>query len=88
MKLWLIVPTGCTPAQLVSALNSEDQGTLNLVNNLFSLPDHFLDAATDYSGISYNKTRGDTPGVGTGSIPGSKECLARCSKEAARRRRF
>lgn len=72
---------GCTPAQLVSALNDEDQGTQNMVNSLMGLPQRILDPATGYSGVDYDKLRGDMPEVGTGSIYGNKECIERCQAQ-------
>jgi len=69
---------GCENAQLVSALNNEDQGTHNVANGLFSMPPELLAAALGYSGVNINQTAGGIPGVGTGSVYGNKECLARC----------
>jgi oxalate decarboxylase/phosphoglucose isomerase-like protein (cupin superfamily) len=73
--------TECDNAQLISALNDEDSGTLNLVNGLMGLPDVMLDPAFGYSlPNGFNDTRSDMPPVGTGSIYGDKACLARCRK--------
>ncbi|KAH7323450.1 RmlC-like cupin domain-containing protein [Rhexocercosporidium sp. MPI-PUGE-AT-0058] len=68
--------TGCTNATLVSALNSEDQGTLNLLNSLYMFPDDLVKAS--YGGGDFGAAASGIPPVGTGSIVGSAECLAAC----------
>ncbi|GAB7347631.1 hypothetical protein MBLNU459_g4501t1 [Dothideomycetes sp. NU459] len=78
--------TGCTNAQLVSALNNEDQGTTNVGNNLFQLPADLVNAAFGYSDIDNNGTQAAMPAIGTGSFPGTKACLARCAAANATRR--
>ena len=70
--------TGCTNAQLVSALNNEDQGTMN-IGNVFNLPADLVNAAFGYQDISTNETRDSIPPIGTGAGFGVKECLARCA---------
>lgn len=74
-----VFPLGCDNAQLVSALNNEDQGTTNIGNNLFLLPADLVNAAFGYSNVDNNATQAAMPGVGTGSTWGTKECLARCA---------
>jgi hypothetical protein len=78
--------SGCDNAQLVSALNTEDTGTLNVANSLFSMPPALLNAALGYANVDLNATAAAIPAVGTGSIRGSKECLARCEKKYRPRR--
>ncbi|KAH9211731.1 spherulin-1A [Leptodontidium sp. 2 PMI_412] len=68
--------TGCTNATLISALNSEDQGTLNLLNSLYMFPDDLVKAS--YGGEDSGPAASGIPPVGTGSIVGSAECLAAC----------
>lgn len=68
----------CTNTQLVSALNSDDTGTHNVANGLFSLPANFLQAVFGDSIGSFNSTKGSIPAVGSGSIYGDKACIARC----------
>lgn len=67
---------GCTNATLISALNSEDTGTTNLLNALFQLPGGMVDAAFGANGTaSYG---GSVPAIGSGSAMGSAECRAKC----------
>jgi Cupin len=70
--------TGCTNAQLVSALNSDDSGTNNIANSLFSLPPDLLNAAFGYNNIDVNGTRNSIQPIGTGAAWGSQQCLAKC----------
>ncbi|KAI9875146.1 MAG: hypothetical protein M1830_008825 [Pleopsidium flavum] len=70
-------PEGCENAQLVSALANEDQGTHNVANGLFNLPSDLVSVALGYSG-QVNQSANAIPGVGTGSIAGTKECLEAC----------
>ncbi|KAI9878372.1 MAG: hypothetical protein M1830_001077 [Pleopsidium flavum] len=76
-SLHTMVNTGCENAQLVSALANEDQGTHNVANGLFNLPSDLVGVALGYSG-QVNQSANAIPGVGTGSIAGTKECLAAC----------
>lgn len=78
-KLVLTLSTGCEPAQLVSALNNEDQGTNN-VGNVFTagFPIDLVNAAWGYQNIDGAKIAAGIPSPGTGANPGSKECLAQC----------
>ncbi|KXH67779.1 spherulin-1A [Colletotrichum salicis] len=72
--------TGCGNATLISALDSDDTGTLNILNGLFKLPNYMVQTA--FGGDSgSNGTEGSgshVPDIGTGSALGSEECLARC----------
>ncbi|KAK1462393.1 spherulin-1A, partial [Colletotrichum cuscutae] len=71
---------GCGYATLISALDSDDTGTLSILNGLFKLPNDMVQAA--FGGISRSKSSEGSgnrvPGVGTGAALGSEECLARC----------
>jgi hypothetical protein len=68
---------GCENAQLVSALNSDDTGTMNLANAFFSLPANFTQTIL---GPDANvQAMGDhVPPVGTGSVYGPEQCIAAC----------
>ncbi|KAB5532670.1 RmlC-like cupin domain-containing protein [Coniochaeta sp. 2T2.1] len=68
--------TGCGNSTLISALNSDDTGTTNLLNALFNLPDFMVAAAfgTD-NATSFGAS---VPAVGTGAALGSAECRAKC----------
>jgi hypothetical protein len=72
---------GCGNATLVSALNSEDAGTHNILNGLFGLPRDLVWAA--FGGnpavMNISAIAAMIPAVGTGSIIGSAECLAACA---------
>ncbi|KAA6413044.1 MAG: spherulin-1A [Lasallia pustulata] len=72
--------TGCTNAQLVSALSSEDPGTHNIANGLFGLPLDLVNVALGGTD-NVNETAQSIPGVGTGSISGTAACLARCKAQ-------
>lgn len=71
--------TGCTNAQLVSALNNEDQGTLNLGYGLQNLPEDLVNAGMGYQNVSTSDTLANIWPIGTGSNYGPKECLAKCA---------
>ncbi|KAF2012322.1 RmlC-like cupin [Aaosphaeria arxii CBS 175.79] len=74
---------GCENAQLISALNSEDPGTLNHINALFLFPPDIVEAAfgaqrSASDGFDVRTLGRDVPGVGTGAVMGSRECMRRC----------
>jgi hypothetical protein len=71
---------GCGNATLVSALNSEDAGTHNILNGLFGLPSDLVRAAFGGNPMVMNISAiaAMIPAVGTGSIIGSAACLAAC----------
>jgi len=69
--------TGCENAQLVSALSSDDTGTLNVANAFFSLPSDIIGTVMGTQ-VNINATEQTIPTVGTGSNAGSEACLARC----------
>ncbi|KAK4926932.1 hypothetical protein LTR66_000885 [Elasticomyces elasticus] len=85
-SMHMMMNIGCENAQLVSALNSEDAGTMNFGNGIFAdgFPADLVNAALGYQDLANNHTAAGIPAVGTGSVYGTKECLARC---AARKRR-
>jgi len=62
---------------LISALSSEDPGTHNLANGLFGLPLDLVNVALGGK-VDVNAVKKAIPAVGTGSIAGTAECLARC----------
>lgn len=73
---------GCENAQLVSALSSEDQGTVNILNNLFNIPDaDLINAAFGNQGFDANDTASGIPSIGTGSDNGPESCRAKCAAQ-------
>lgn len=68
---------GCENAQLVSALNSDDTGTMNLANAFFSLPANFTEPILG-PGSNVQAMRDHVPAVGTGSNYGPEQCIAAC----------
>lgn len=73
--------TGCDNAQLVSALSSEDTGTMNLVNGLYQFGDEDADlvnAAFGYQNVVGKGSEGKVPAVGSGLVFGKKQCLEKC----------
>lgn len=70
--------TGCTNAQLVSALSNTDAGTHNIANALFQMPQSILNAAfgNPKNGVKVNAA--NIPAPGTGAIYGDDACLAAC----------
>ena len=68
----------CEPAQLVSALSDEDQGTSTLLNNLFRLPPEFVQAAFGNPGLDVNATAQSIPPIASNGILGSYECRKAC----------
>jgi hypothetical protein len=71
-------PTGCENAQLVSALDSDDPGTLN-IGQVFAngFPFELVNAAFGQNLASDDVMSKITP-VGTGSNWGPESCLKRC----------
>ncbi|KAF1963401.1 spherulin-1A [Byssothecium circinans] len=70
---------GCENAYLISALNSDDTGTLNILNGLWSMPQDMMRAAFgNPDGFNAQDLGRGIPSPGTGSVVGSAECLARC----------
>jgi quercetin dioxygenase-like cupin family protein len=75
--------TECTNATLISALNSEDTGTQNFATALWELPDDMIQAAFGNYGAFNNISaiRAKIPAIGTGSVIGSAQCVARCKSQ-------
>ena len=70
--------TGCDNAFLVSALNSDDPGTLNILNGLWQMPQDIVRAAFGNSNVNVQDMGSRVPAVSYGAALGSAECLARC----------
>ncbi|KAF2640052.1 RmlC-like cupin [Massarina eburnea CBS 473.64] len=78
---------GCDNAYLVSALNSEDTGTLNILNGLWSMPQDMVRAAFGNANIDVSDLSHKIPDPGTGSVLGSAECIDRCKLDSHNRRK-
>lgn len=80
MELTDICDIECTNATLISALNSADTGTQNLVNALFQMPSELVKAGFGGYGnkLDFDDVVKNVPAVGTGAILGSAECRKRC----------
>ncbi|KAH6644045.1 RmlC-like cupin domain-containing protein [Boeremia exigua] len=72
---------GCEPALLLSALNSDDSGTLNALNGVWAFPDMMKQAAFGDQNFDSAKMGKGIPDVGTGAVRGSYECRKRCGIE-------
>ncbi|KPI44539.1 Spherulin-1A [Cyphellophora attinorum] len=68
---------GCENAQLISALNSDDTGTMNLANAFFSLPANFTQTILGPD-ANLQALGGNVPAVGTGAAAGPEACIAAC----------
>ncbi|MCJ1297880.1 hypothetical protein MMC08_000668 [Hypocenomyce scalaris] len=79
-SLHTMVNTGCTNAQLVSALSNDDAGTHQVANGLFGLPLDLVNVALGLSD-NVNQTAQSIPAVGTGAISGTAACLAKCAAQ-------
>ncbi|OQO01828.1 hypothetical protein B0A48_12301 [Cryoendolithus antarcticus] len=77
-SMHMMVNNGCDNAQLVSALSSEDAGTLN-IGQVFTngFPSTLVNAAFSQNLASDDVKAKMTP-VGTGSNWGTDECLKKC----------
>jgi hypothetical protein len=69
---------GCDNAFLVSALNSDDPGTLNILTGLWQMPNDIVRAAFGDDGFNVQDTGSRVPPVSFGADMGSPECRARC----------
>lgn len=59
-----------------------------MINSLFKLPADLVKAGFGGSStgwLNHEQIARDIPGVGTGSILGSAECVARCKKAGSKR---
>lgn len=72
---------GCENAQLISALNSDDAGTLNVANSFFSLPQNISGTILG-GGVNISDINGKVPDPGTGANYGPHECLVTCAGRA------
>jgi oxalate decarboxylase/phosphoglucose isomerase-like protein (cupin superfamily) len=68
---------GCENAQLISALNSDDTGTMNLANAFFSLPANITGPILG-AGVNAQAIMNNVPDVGTGAAFGPEQCIAAC----------
>ncbi|KAF1848344.1 RmlC-like cupin [Cucurbitaria berberidis CBS 394.84] len=68
----------CEPALLLSALNSDDSGTDNIMPSLWTVPQDIIRAGLGNPTINTEDLGKDIPKVGTGAIMGSAECQQRC----------
>ncbi|KAI4622359.1 uncharacterized protein J4E88_009130 [Alternaria novae-zelandiae] len=78
-SLHMMQNNDCEPALLLSALNSDDSGTLNILPSLWSVPQDVISAG--FGDASFNPASiGEMiPEVGTGAIIGSAECKKKCN---------
>jgi hypothetical protein len=72
-------PLGCEEALLLSSLNSDDSGTLNILPSLWTVPADIIQAGFNDPTINTADLGRDIPEVGTGAIIGSDECKKRCN---------
>jgi hypothetical protein len=63
---------------LLSALNSEDSGTLNILPALWQVPQDIIQAGFGDFSINTQDLGKNIPLIGTGAIIGSAECRKRC----------
>ncbi|CAO2654375.1 Nn.00g111080.m01.CDS01 [Neocucurbitaria sp. VM-36] len=68
----------CEPALLISALNSDDSGTLNILPSLWTVPQDIIQAGFGDFALNTEDLGRYIPEVGTGAIIGSAECQQRC----------
>jgi hypothetical protein len=69
---------GCEPSLLLSSLNSDDSGTLNILPSLWNFPTDIIQAGFHDPTINTADLGRSIPEVGTGAIIGSEECKKRC----------
>jgi len=72
---------GCEDAQLICSFNSEDPGSNNLVNAFFTMPPNITQTILG-AGVDIQTAAGQIPGVGTGAIAGSEQCLKACATKS------
>jgi hypothetical protein len=78
MQILLTTPTDCEPALLLSALNSDDSGTLNILPSLWTVPQDVIGAGFGDASFNTDSVGQLIPAVGTGAIIGSAECKKKC----------
>ncbi|KAF9696739.1 hypothetical protein EKO04_005419 [Ascochyta lentis] len=71
----------CEPALLLSALSSDDSGTLNALNGLMTVPSDMVQASFGDENLDTAQLGKGVPDVGTGAVRGSPACLKRCGIE-------
>lgn len=70
--------TDCEDAQLVCSFNSEDPGTMNVANAFFDMPVNITQTILG-ADVDVQAVDSQIPGVGSGSIDGSEQCLKACA---------
>ncbi|KAF2115297.1 RmlC-like cupin domain-containing protein [Lophiotrema nucula] len=76
---------GCENAQLISALDTADTGTTNVLNAMFdNIPQEILAASFGIPDFNVEEMKKGVAGVGTGSVMGSYECQKRCGIEGGK----
>ncbi|KNG44313.1 RmlC-like cupin [Stemphylium lycopersici] len=77
-SLHMMQNNNCEPALLISSLNSDDGGTLNILPSLWTVPQDMVNAAFGDASLNIADLGSSIPEVGTGAIIGSEECKKRC----------
>ncbi|EUC49862.1 hypothetical protein COCMIDRAFT_83621 [Bipolaris oryzae ATCC 44560] len=77
-SLHMMQNNDCEPSLLISSLNSDDSGTLNILPSLWSVPQDIIGAGFGNDAFNAADVGKDIPAVGTGAIIGSAECKKRC----------
>ncbi|CAA9956975.1 hypothetical protein CFE70_000556 [Pyrenophora teres f. teres 0-1] len=77
-SLHMMQNNDCEPSLLISSLNSDDSGTLNILPSLWTVPQDIVDAAFGDASMNKDDMGKGIPAVGTGAIIGSAECKKRC----------
>ncbi|PSN64591.1 RmlC-like cupin [Corynespora cassiicola Philippines] len=80
-SLHVMQNTGCHNAQLISALDSEDPGTLNILNGLWQFPPDMIHAAFGDTNLNLEDMKSRLPPIASGADIGSRDCLKRCGLE-------
>ena len=70
---------GCTTAEYISALSSEDAGTVTLATRLFQLPEEGLAGTLGESDAGVMRLRDGLSALGENPLRGQEECLRRCA---------
>ncbi|EOA85072.1 hypothetical protein ACJQWK_06916 [Exserohilum turcicum] len=77
-SLHMMQNNDCEPSLLLSSLNTDDSGTLNILPSLWSVPQDIISAAFGDASLNTQDVGSQIPFVGTGAIIGSAECKKRC----------
>lgn len=78
LTLTNVVSPGCNNVQLISALNSENAGTLTAANNFYRLNSGIIGTVLGETNDELNATMNKIAAIGTSSIAGNAECLSTC----------